>query len=437
MVKIQPDATWTNWGGTYACNPRSIEHPATEEEIAAIVKSAASAGETVKVFGAGHSFTDIALTDGRMISLDGYQKILSVDTASKQVTVQAGITLEKLNLELDAHGLALENLGDIAYQSVAGAISTATHGTGARIGNLATQVRAISMVTADGSVVTASAAEEPEVFKAAQVSLGALGVISTVTIQCVPAFTLHSVEAPKPLEECLEKLDELVDQNDHFEFFWFPHTNGVQSLTNNRTDEPIKTRGAAREYVDDILLENHAFGLLCRLGRANNSWIPGINRFTVKMLSRTEMVDHSYRVFANPRLVRFSEMEYAIPRAAVGDALRQVRAMIDRKGLHISFPVEVRFVAPDDIFLSTAHGRDTAYIAVHVFQRMPYEPYFREVEAIMNSFEGRPHWGKLHFQTAEVLRQRYPEWDRFIAVRDRLDPERRFRNAYLDRVLGD
>jgi L-gulonolactone oxidase len=429
-------SVWTNWAGTAQCRPSRVERPSSEEEIVSIVKAAGAAREPVKVAGAGHSFTDIACTTGRLISLDGYARVLGVDPDARTVTVQAGMRLERLNAELSARGLALENLGDIAYQSVAGAIATATHGTGARVGNLATQVSALRLVTADGSIMECSAEADLEVFRAAQVSLGALGVISTVTLRCVPAFNLHALEEPRRLEEIVEHLDALVDGNDHFEFFWFPHTDVALAKTNNRTESAAAPRGRLRSWVDDILLENRAFGAVARLGRARPAWIPPLARLTGRLLSRSELVDRSDRVFASARLVRFAEMEYAIPRATVVDAIREVRGFIERRDLRVNFPVEVRFVAPDDILLSTANSRETACVAVHLFQRMDYEPYFRGVERIMDSFQGRPHWGKIHFQTAETLGPRYPAWNRFAAVRARLDPEGLFRNAYLDRVLG-
>jgi L-gulono-1,4-lactone dehydrogenase len=400
------------------------------------VQAAATAGERVKVAGTGHSFTDIACTDGRLIKLDRYAQVLDVDTRRATVTAQAGITIARLSEKLAHHGLAMENIGDVAYQTISGAISTATHGTGERLRNISSQVCALSLVLADGTVLHCSPTTEPEIFTAARVGLGALGVISTVTLQCVPLFSLRSVEEPRRLEDVLERFDELAAGSDHFEFFWFPHTEWVQAITNNRTSEPARPKSRLRSYVDDIVLENHVFGVIQRAGQTRNSWIPGLARMTARTMSRSEVVDRSDRVFANERLVRFAEMEYAVPRANLLQAVREVRAMIERTGLRISFPVEVRTVAADDIPLSPASGRETGYIAVHVYWRAAYELFFREVEAIMNALDGRPHWGKLHFQTAETLRPRYRLWDSFAAVRDRLDPERRFGNAYLDRVLG-
>jgi L-gulonolactone oxidase len=426
---------WTNWAGNQRCAPSRIETPSTEEKLVRIVQEARDADERVKVAGAGHSFTGVALTDGRLLRLDNYGGVRSVDGATGSVTVEAGITVAQLNRELDMLGLAMPNLGDIAYQTIAGAISTGTHGTGARLGGLATQVTAMRVVASDGSVIECSNEQEAEIFEAARVGLGALGIISTVTLQCVPAFNLHAIEQTLPVDIVLEELDELVEGTDHFEFFWFPHTRFALTKRNNKTEEPIAPRSRWQEFRDDVLLSNVAFNLLCKAGRLRPQLIPRLTS-AIPSSGRVEYIDKSYRVFASPRHVRFYEMEYAIPRAACREALRRVRELIDRAGLLVSFPVEVRFTAADDIPLSTASGRDTCYIAVHMYLGTPYQQYFDGVELIMNEYEGRPHWGKLHSQTAETLSQRYPQWHRFQAARVRLDPDGVFANAYLDRVLG-
>ena len=410
--------------------------PRNQDEIVAVVKRAAADGQRVKVYGAGHSFTDIACTNGLLVNLDRYDQVINVDPATNRIKVQAGISIARLGEELARHGMAQPNLGDIAYQSIAGAVSTATHGTGLRLGNIATQLCALTMVLADGRVVEFSTGKDLDSFRCAQVGLGALGLMSTVTLQCVPQFVLHSVEEPRPLDEMLGRYAELCETNQHFEFFWFPHTDRVQAIRNNPVEGQPKPRGRASEYLNDIVLENHVFGLVQRVGRARENWIPPLNRLTTRMLSHAETRDWSHRVFANPRLVRFVEMEYAIPRAQAVPAIRELKAMIDRSGMRISFPVEVRVGAGDDAVLSTAHGRETTYIAVHVFQGLEYDRYVHEVEAVMNGFDGRPHWGKMHYQAAETLRSRYPRFDEFVALRNQLDPQGLFRNAYLDRVLG-
>jgi L-gulonolactone oxidase len=434
-VSAKTVTPWKNWAGNQQCAPVRIEHPSNEGDLVRIVTEAASAGQRVKVVGAGHSFTGIALTDGRLVKLDSYGKVLRVDREKRTATVEAGITLSRLNEELDIHGFAMENLGDIAYQSIAGAISTSTHGTGKALGGLATQVIGMRLIAGDGSVIDCSADSEPEVFHAARVGLGALGVISTVTLQCKPAFNLHVIEMPMRVDEVLESLDEHIQSNEHFEFFWVPNTGWALTKRNNRTDKPLATRGRWKEFKDDILINNVLFGLLCRAGRLRPSLVPRIAK-AIPSSGIVDYVDKSYRVFASPRLIRFYEMEYSIPAEAATEALNRVRAFLKQSGLMPIFPVEVRFTKGDDIPLSTASGRDSCYIAVHVFEGVQYQQYFEAVEQIMNDYGGRPHWGKLHFQTAETLATRYPQWEAFQKMRARLDPEGRFSNPYLERVLG-
>jgi L-gulono-1,4-lactone dehydrogenase len=433
-------AAWSNWARNQTCAPAEIAHPGSEAELVDLVKQAAAAGRRVKAVGAGHSFTSIACTDGVLVDLDRYGRVLGHDPATGRVTVEAGISLHRLSDELDARGLALENMGDIDRQSVAGATQTATHGTGLRFGNLSSQIVGLRLVTGDGTVVEATGPEDgnenPDVFAAGRVGLGALGVLSTVTLRCVPAFRLHAVEEPVPVDEVLADLDDLVAEHDHYEFYWVPHTRWALTKRNRRTDEPARPRPKVREWVDDMVLNNYAFGVLCRAGRWRPSLIPRLARI-IPNTGRLDYVDRSDRVFTSPRTVRFTEMEYAIPREALAEALGRVRRLVDEIGMQISFPVEVRVVASDDIPLSTACGRETGYIAVHVYKGTPYDAYFSGVERIMDSYGGRPHWGKMHFQRAETLAPRYPRWDDFQAVRARLDPEGRFANPYLDRVLGE
>jgi L-gulono-1,4-lactone dehydrogenase len=414
-----------------------VERPASEEELARLVAGA----RRVKVAGAGHSFTDIACTDGLMLDLSRMNRVLRV--AGDEVTVEAGITIRELGPALAEHGLALENQGDVDAQTIAGAISTATHGTGGRFANLSSQVTGVRLVTASGAVVelrdgdrSAGSGARGDDLLAARVSLGALGAISAVTLRCVPAFTIHRVDRPLPLDDVLARLDEHVDSNDHFELFVFPYTRIALTLSSQRTARAPQPAGRAKVLLRDVLLENAALETACRAGRRFPALIPRVNRTLVRAMSPTEHLDLSHRVYANRRTVRFTETEYAIPRERTAEAVERVLALIERRRLPVSFPIEVRVVAPDDALLSTAQGRPTGYIAVHLYRGMEFESYFRGVETIMDEYEGRPHWGKRHYQSAATLRPRYPGFDRFLAVRDRLDPERKFENDYLKRVLG-
>jgi FAD-linked oxidoreductase len=429
-------ARWQNWSGDQTCSPVAIEQPRSIEELSAAVVRAAGKGLRVRAVGAGHSFSEIACSDDVLVQLDGLTDVLDVDASSGVVRVQAGITIRALSRRLETHGLAMENLGDIDVQSVAGAISTATHGTGARLPNISAQVAELKLVLADGSTLVCDAERDPDVFRAARVGLGVLGVIAEVTLRCVPAFALHGVDAPAPLGETLDRFEALALENDHFEFFVFPYCETALTRKNNRTAEPPRPRGQLAAYANDILLTNHAFGLICRLGRLLPGGIPQLNRLVTCLAGSGERVDRSAAIFASPRLVRFTEMEYALPRERTAEAVRRVLAMVEQRGLAVPFPIEVRTVAPDDALLSTAAGRDSGFVAVHMFEGMEWRPYFEAVETIMDELGGRPHWGKRHFQTAATLRARYPEWDRFQAVRARLDPRGVFGNAWTDRVLG-
>ena len=428
---------WRNWTGDQRCEPNRVERPRTRAGLADSVNRAVEEGRRIRVAGSGHSFSDIALTDGVQLRLGGLSSILDVDRGAGLVKVEAGIVLGELSRRLDAIGFALENLGDIDRQTLAGAISTGTHGTGARFRNLSAQVEAVEMVTANGRWREVSLADDRTAFRAARVGLGALGVVYALTLRVVPAFTIRRVDRPVPLTEVLAALDELADANDHFEFYVFPHTELALVRESERTCAPPEPRGPALEYLLEVAVENWAVEALALAGRAVPAAIPFLARAVAgNLLGRSVKVDGSHRVFASDRRVRFTEMEYAIPRAGAAGAVRRVLELASGEALDVSFPIEVRFVAPDDALLSPAHERETCYVAVHMYRGMPWEDYFRGVEAIMDEHEGRPHWGKRHFQTAATLAPRYPRWEEFQRVRRRLDPGGTFANACTDRVLG-
>ena len=428
-------ATWRNWAGNQKSHPVSIDEPRSVGELSSLVARASSRGEKVKAVGSGHSFTSAAATDGRMVRLDNLTGISHVDHVKNQVTVGAGTRLSELNTLLDAEGLAMANLGDIAYQTVAGAISTSTHGTGKALTGLAGQVVAMTLVNGDGEILECSDTTNSDILDVGRVSVGALGIITEYTLQVVPSFRLRALEQPMKLDEVLENIHELAAAHDHFEFFWIPHTRWALTKRNNRTDDALAPLPRVKGWIDKTFMENYAFGALCRVGRARPSLIPRLATALPSSGSR-EYVDQSFKIFASPRIVRFYEMEHALPVDAVAPALRDIRSMIERKGYLLNFPIEVRFTKGDDVPLSTAHGRDSAYIAVHVYKGMESEPFFRDVEDILRGYNARPHWGKMHYRDADELSTLYPRWDEFISLRNRLDPQRTFANAYTDTVFG-
>ena len=431
-------ATWRNWGRTEAVRPVRVERPATAGAVQRAVAAAAASGLPVKPVGSGHSFTGIAVAPGVQLDLTDLSGVIDADAATGRVTLAAGTRLHRLPELLGPYGLAMPNMGDIDRQTIAGATSTGTHGTGLGFGGLATQIVAAKLVTGTGELLTVSDTERPDLLPAVRLGLGALGVLVEVTLQLVPRFVLHAVERQEPFALVLDEWLDRVRAHDHFEFYWFPHTDTALTKTNTRLpgDAPRRPLGRVSRWIDDELLANGVYRLMCLGGHVRPGVTPPLARLVDRFTGTRDFADFSPNVFTTNRSVRFREMEYAIPLAAVPDAVRDVRALIDRKGWRVSFPIEVRAAASDDNWLSTAYGRETGYVAVHRYFREDPTEYFTAVEEIMRGYGGRPHWGKMHTQTAETLRERYPRFDDFLRVREELDPERRFANPYLDRVLG-
>ncbi len=433
----QDEGTWRNWAGDQACRPFEQLRPESRAQLAEAVAAAAAAGRKVSVAASGHSFTEAAMIDGgTMLNLGRISGVIDADPGSGLVKVGGGTVLAGLNESLHRLGLAMENLGDIDRQTIAGAISTGTHGTGAKLRNISSQIVGMELVLADGSLRELTAEDEPELLRAARVGVGALGAICSVTIRCVPAFTLHRVDTPLPRDEVLDSFQERAEAHEHFELFTFPYADSALVLERNRTDEPARPRGRTAAFLNDIVLENWALEAISATGKAMPRAIPSLSRLAAWLASGSKSTDRSDRIFANDRRVRFTEMEYGVPREHGPEAARRVIEWIRSNRYPVFFPIEMRVTAGDDALLSPSHERDTTYIAVHQYRGMEWRPYFEAVEAIMNEYGGRPHWGKRHFQTAATLAERYPRWTDFQAARDELDPDHTFTNEYAERVLG-
>jgi FAD-linked oxidoreductase len=428
---------WHNWTGDQVCQPAAHERPHTRRELREAVERACGAGRRVKVHGAGHSFSEAALTEGTMIDLSGCTRLLDADVGSGLVRVEGGITLRDLNRELHRLGLAMANLGDIDTQTISGAISTATHGTGSWLQNIPAQVAAIELVTGAGEVVSLGADDsDPTAFRAARVGLGALGAISAVTVRSVPAFTLHRVDEPLPLDQVLGDFDALAAANDHFEFFVFPYTDQALTIRRNRTAAPLRPRSKLNVLINERLMQDKLGDLLFRLTARYQWLIPRLAKISARFLSEGDYVDHSFEIFSSQRTLRFTEMEWAVPRANGPEALRRVLDWVASERYPVAFPLECRVVAADDALLSPSFERDVVYIAVHQYRGMEWRPYFGAVQSIMSEYGGRPHWGKRHMLTRDDLASRYPRFEDFLAVRDSLDPGRVFANEYTERCLG-
>ena len=426
---------WKNWSGYVACPDARVVTPGTDAELADALRGAHQASQAVRMVGGGHSFSPLVASDGLIVSLDKLQGVIAVDTEARIARVRAGTRLWALGDALAAHGLAMENLGDINVQSLAGATSTGTHGTGIAFGNLATQIVGMKFLRADGSEASASAAEDPALFAGGRIGLGSLGVLTEISLRLVPSYRLHLERDTMDLEECLARSDELVAANRNFEFYWMPHSGVVQTKAWNTTDAPVDKHDWKR-WANDVLLENTTFGLLCNIGKAVPALCPPISRLCASLLSHSEQVDASHSMLSTVRSVRFNEMEWSLPAARGADALREIRALISRREFPLMFPLEYRWVRADDLWLSPNHGRDSVHISVHQFRGMPFERYFDAVQAICLNHGGRPHWGKVHSLKGRRLAALYPRWDDFLALRERMDPAGRFLSPYLRELFG-
>jgi FAD-linked oxidoreductase len=426
---------WQNWSGSVQGRPRQIARPRSIEELASVVRGLSREGRHARVVGSGHSFTPLVQTDDVLISLDAFQGIESVDAEGQRVTVLGGTKLKKLGDALLTQGLAQENLGDIDVQSIAGAISTGTHGTGIRFGSLSTQVEGLTLVTASGELLECSSERDPDIFKAAQVSMGALGVIARVTLRVVPAKRLRFRSHRERLANCITNLEQYQQENSHFEFFWLPYTEWVQAKFLNETEAPA-TGSNLWGTFNKVVLENGVYWVLSECCRLIPRLCKPISKLSAQAIASVDEVDYSHRLFATPRLVRFQEMEYNIPREHFRAVIAEIQACIEQRQFAVHFPVECRFVHSDDIWLSPAYQRESAYVAVHMYRGMPYQAYFQHVEAIFKRYQGRPHWGKMHTQTAESLASLYPRWHDFRRIRAALDPQGVFLNDYLRGLFG-
>ncbi len=429
-------ATWTNWAGLATAHPAQELSPHDAGEVVDAVVAARHQNLTVKMAGTGHSFTDIAVTDGLLLLPGSLRGIVAVNRETMTVTALAGTPLIELNTALSRLDLSLHNMGDIDEQTIAGAISTGTHGTGGVVASLSAQVAGLELVTGDGTLLRATAEENPDVLDVARIGLGGLGILTTVTLRVEPLFVLEAHESPMRWDEAMRDFDQLVEDNDHFEMYWFPHTDRLLTKQNNRTLDEAEPLSRFRGWLDDDFLSNRAFGWMNRLGNRRPRLIPRINDLSARALTERTYSDVPHKVFTTRRGVVFREMEYAVPREVGLQALRDVRALVERSDWLISFPVEVRTCPADDVPLSTAHGRDSVYLAFHMNPQTDHRGYFKGVEDVLRGYDGRPHWGKLHTRTAEDLAPAYPRWQDFQDVRNRLDPDRIFTNPYLDRVLG-
>ncbi|MBB5831724.1 D-arabinono-1,4-lactone oxidase [Brachybacterium aquaticum] len=430
--------THRNWSGSARFTPQQVLTPRGEDEVLSALALARRRGLPLRVVGGGHSFTPLVATDGVLLSLDEHQGLVSADPATGLVTLRGGTRLWVIAELLAPHGLALSVMGDIDRQSIAGAIQTGTHGTGARLTGFAGMVRALRLALPDGSIVDVSPEREPHLFEAARLGLGTLGVILEVTLQCVPAYRLALHEATVPAGEAIGSFLADSALADHHEIFWFPRTDRATVRTMRRLPATAERHRPARalELLQREVLGNGAFEVMCR----GAAMVPPLSRPVAEIASRAfagpGIVDDSPAVYAAPRRVRFHESEWALPAERAEEALAALPARFEAEDVRVTFPLEIRRVAADDVWLSTAHGRDSVYLAAHRYHREDAGPYLRLVQDTLAPFDARPHWGKLHWLGAAELSRLYPRFADFTAVRRAVDPDGLLMTPYLDRLLG-
>ena len=424
-----------NWSGNVKWTPSHVHYPKSEEEIQKIVLDALNHHKKIRLIGTGHSFTPLCKTDDVLISLDQYQGLIEVDQEKALATVKAGTKLFLLGDLLFQHGLAMENLGDIDRQSIAGTISTGTHGTGIQFGTISTQVKAMRFVNGKGEIIACSETENKELFKAAQVSLGALGIITEITLQCVPAYKLELWNRKEDFQEVLKSFTDRISHNRNFEFYWFPYTETAWTKSSNIANEQTDKVGLFN-YFTEYVLENYAFKVLAEIARAFPSQNKTVSRISAASIPNVRKVYHSHKIYATQRLVRFNEMEYNVPLDAHEDVLKEIVKCFQNNNFNVHFPIENRVVKGDDIALSPAYRRDSAYIACHVYNKKDYKAYFKALEDIFKAYEGRPHWGKMHTLESKELNALYPQFETFLEHRQRQDPERLFATPYIQKLFG-
>jgi FAD-linked oxidoreductase len=429
METYQP-GQWSNWSGSVKCSPDEVLKPRTIDELTKMVGEYGRAGHHMRIVGSGHSFAPVVQSNDILLSMEELQGIESIDAERGSVTVLGGTVLKNLGNMLFEHKLAQENLGDIDVQSISGAISTGTHGTGTRFGTLSTQVEGFTLVTAAGEILECSPDREPDLFKAAQVSLGTLGVIAKVKLRVVPAKRLHYQGQRKKLADCLANLEQYRQENSHFEFLWIPYTGGVQAKFLNETTEPV-SKSTIWGNFNKVVLENYVYWLLSESCRLFPNLCKTVCNISAQSIATIDEVNYSHRLFTTPRMVRFQEIEYNIPVEHAVAVINEIQKCIQQHQFQVHFPIECRFVHSDDIWLSPAYERESAYIAVHMYRGMPYRTYFYYIEEIFKRYQGRPHWGKMHTRTAGELAELYPRWHDFRRVRAELDPQGVFLNSYL------
>jgi FAD-linked oxidoreductase len=426
---------WSNWSGGVVCKPKEIVAPKDEVALAAAVRQGKA---PVRAPGTGHSFTPLNATDGTLIDLSAFSGLKKFDAERSVATFGAATRLWEIGPLLHPSGQALKNMGDIDRQTLGGVVGTGTHGTGVTLGSLSSQVAGFRLLLASGEILHCSPSENPELFAAGRTSIGALGVMIDIAMQVRPAFKLHEQNFLLPIGELWQKLDGFVQDNRHFEFFWFPYSDVAVCKTLNETTEPApepRTADAMRERGEKGGADSRIFSAINEALPFAPFALRAAHRMFSGSMSAAGRVRWSHEIFPSPRTVRFNEMEYAVPFEKGPETVRKIAAEIRKRRINTGFPIEYRTVAPDDVWLSPFYERQSATIAVHQYFRVNTSRLFDMCESIFRSVEGRPHWGKRHTRTREEFEELYPKFDAFRALRQKLDPQGKFLNPHLRTIF--
>lgn len=426
---------WSNWAGNVNCYAEGVFYPRTEQEVQEIIAKAKTEQKTIRVVGSGHSFSQLIATNDFIVSLTYLSGIINIDKEKQQATIWAGTSIKEANEKLFEAGLAIINLGDIDVQSVGGATATGTHGTGTTFGNVSTEIVNFTILTADGQILDCSPTQNQALFEAGRVSLGALGIITKITLQLATAYKLEYTCQAGSFEETLDKLEDYNKENRNFEYYYFPYSETLQLKLSNESDRPVK-HNKALAYFNDVIMENTVLSIACKIGLTFPSIHKKLSRAMSKSFPKGTKVNYSHQIYATVRNVKFKEMEYNIPIEHFKEVMLKMKALIEKNNYWVFFPAECRFVKGDDIWLSPAYGRDSAYIAVHVFKDQPHDPYFSDLEELFTQYGGRPHWGKMHTRKADYFADNYEKWNDFEALRQQMDPDGIFLNEHLKDIFG-
>ncbi len=419
---------WRNWSGGIVAHPIGRFSPTSEEQLSEFL---ASSNGPLRPVGSGHSFTPLVPTDGHLLVIDQLTGLLAHDPAEHKATFGAGTRLGDMGAPLQAINQAMINLPDIDRQTLAGATSTATHGTGIEFKCLSGYVTELRLIAPDGEVHDINEQSDPDLFAAARVSVGSLGIITRMTMQNRPGYRLKQTSWVDKTDKLLKDFDSLAASHRHFELFPLTHSDYSIALATDETTEEINNPPASPE-------EEAGFDLAMR------GWMkvsPALRRPLVnglaELIQPSERVDESYKILSSIRNNRFNEMEYSVPLEAGADCLQEILRTILEKEIDVVFPLEYRYVSHDDTMLSMSSGEeDHAAISIHRIASEDYRPYFDLIEPIFWKYGGRPHWGKVPSLGASQLQALYPRFAEFKAIRQRWDPNGRMLNDHLRKLFG-